>query len=102
MFTIVDRRNKQTLERVIAQQILPGTTVVSDEWAAYNGLGNLGYNHMTVNHSLHYVNPVNSIWIQYHHAQSLFIWISLPAVGDSLKQTLNSQLLGIVNIRQES
>ena len=53
----VDARNAQTLLPVIQQYIVPGTTIVSDLWGAYNTIGNIGYNHLTVNHSLNFVDP---------------------------------------------
>lgn len=59
IFVLVDRRDRRTLENVIQRYVLPGTRIVSDEWAAYNQLNRLGYNHMTVNHSVNYVNPIN-------------------------------------------
>jgi len=40
--------------------ILPGTTVWSDEWAAYNELNALGYVNQTANHSQHYVDLATS------------------------------------------
>ena len=46
----VDRRDAATLLPIIQQFILPGTTIVSDLWGAYNTVGNLGYAHLTVNH----------------------------------------------------
>eukprot|EP00731_Ephydatia_muelleri_P008679 Em0004g1017a len=36
----------------------PGTVVYSDEWSAYNLLATTGNVHLTVNHSLHFVDPV--------------------------------------------
>ena len=69
LFTIPDR-SANTLMPIIQQSILPGTTVISDEWRAYNQINNAGYNHMTVNHSVHFVDPntgantqkVESMW----------------------------------------
>jgi hypothetical protein len=55
---LVPARDAATLIPIIQQNILPGTTIWSDEWAAYNGLGGLGYVHQTVNHSQMYVDPV--------------------------------------------
>ena len=31
--------------------------ILSDEWAAYRRLGSIGYEHKTVNHSEHFVDP---------------------------------------------
>jgi transposase-like protein len=54
----VPQRNAATLLPIIQQFIRPGTTVVSDLWAAYNTIGNIGYRHLTVNHQVNFVNPV--------------------------------------------
>ena len=54
----VPRRDAATLLAVLQQYVRPGTTVVSDLWAAYNTIGNLGYQHLTVNHSVNFVDPV--------------------------------------------
>ena len=42
----------------IIRVILPGTTVMSDEWAAYSSLSRRGYYHLTVNHSENFVDLV--------------------------------------------
>ena len=36
--------------------IVPGTTIISDLWVAYNTLGTLGYQHLTVNHTSNFVD----------------------------------------------
>jgi hypothetical protein len=49
---------------------LPGTTIISDCWAAYNSLQEEGYDHLTVNHSITFVdqttgahtNTIESTW----------------------------------------
>ena len=53
----VERRDKDTLIPIIRAQILPGTCVMSDMWKAYDCLQDEGYNHLTVNHSLNFVDP---------------------------------------------
>ena len=45
---------------VLQQFVLPGSTIVSDCWRAYNTVGLLGYQRLTVDHSLNFVNPVTS------------------------------------------
>ena len=39
----------------------PGSIIHTDMWAAYNGLNQLGYQHRTVNHTLHFVDPQTSV-----------------------------------------
>lgn len=54
----VDRRDASTLLPIIVEKIAPGTTIVSDLWGAYNTIENFDHNHLTVNHSLNFVDPV--------------------------------------------
>ena len=62
---IVDRRNAETLLPIIQRHILPGSIVYSDQWAAYNRVGNIaGLEHHTVNHTLHFVDPVTGVHTQ--------------------------------------
>ena len=42
---------------IIRDWIEPGTTVISDNWAAYRNLESEGFTHRTVNHSIHFVDP---------------------------------------------
>jgi len=59
---IVDRRDAATLLPLVEQHILPGTRIISDMWPAYatiDQLNNGVYAHDTVNHSLHFVDPVD-------------------------------------------
>ena len=53
----VERRDKDTLIPIIHAQILPGICVMSGMWKAYDCLKDEGYNHLTVNHSLNFVDP---------------------------------------------
>ena len=59
---IVPRRDAQTLLPIITRHIAAGSTIWSDEWAAYSGLAGLnGYAHSTVNNSQRFVDPVTGV-----------------------------------------
>ena len=53
----VPDRTKETLVKIIKEKIVPGTTIISDCWKAYNSLGDEGYEHQTVNHTYNFVDP---------------------------------------------
>lgn len=60
-------RTAATLLSVIRECINPGTTIMSDLWASYQGISNIrGFNftHLTVNHSENFVNPVTGAHTQ--------------------------------------
>uniref|UniRef100_A0A914VW32 ISXO2-like transposase domain-containing protein n=1 Tax=Plectus sambesii TaxID=2011161 RepID=A0A914VW32_9BILA len=57
----VDRRDADTLMPIIQQWVLPGSRVITDQWGAYMGAqgfpANPQYTHVSVNHTLHFVDP---------------------------------------------
>ena len=63
---VVDSRDAATLLPIIAAHVVPGTEVHSDLWRAYNGVSSLPgiAGHSTVNHSLHFVDPVTGTHTQ--------------------------------------
>lgn len=56
LFFHVPKRDAATLQPIIRKLIPAGSTIVTDEWRAYIGLGNI-YHHLTVNHKQNFVNP---------------------------------------------
>jgi len=62
---IVANRSANTLLPIISRNVLPGTTIYSDEWAAYARINSeLGLTHGTVNHSLYFVDPSTGVHTQ--------------------------------------
>lgn len=55
----VPNRTRQTLIPIIKDWILPGTTIMSDCWRPYDSLGDEGFQHLKVNHSVSFVDPVS-------------------------------------------
>lgn len=53
----VNDRSAETLVPIIQIHIRQGSIIYSDMWRAYNGLGQLGYEHSTVNHSVNFRDP---------------------------------------------
>lgn len=71
----IEKRDSATLLPIIQHHIRPGSTIISDCWAAYNGIEKLPemYQHYTVNHSDKehpfvgqetgaYTNTIESTW----------------------------------------
>lgn len=55
----VTRRNAENLTAILNECVEPGTTVITDCWRGYNRLTDNGFHHLTVNHKLNFVDPVN-------------------------------------------
>ena len=53
----VPERNRETLLCVIKDNIYKGTAIISDCWKAYNCLEEERYKHLTMNHSINFVDP---------------------------------------------
>ena len=60
----VQDRSAATLVPIIEEYILPGTTIYSDEWASYNAIPPATFQHLTVNHSLNFINPATQVHTQ--------------------------------------
>lgn len=67
---IVRRRDAGTLEQIIIDHVLPGSTVITDAWRGYanvNTINNGVYTHEVVVHSDNFVDPV----YEYIHTETI-------------------------------
>ena len=60
----VPDRTALTLLPIISRVCRADTIIHSDEWAAYNNVGQLYFEHGTVKHKLHFVNPETGVHTQ--------------------------------------
>ena len=57
----IPNRSMKTLIPIISANILPGTTIISDQWRAYNAISTLpGITHERINHSINFMDPITS------------------------------------------
>lgn len=66
---VVENTNRATLQTLIQQFVEEGSTVITDELSAYNGLGELGYTHSVVHHNAEeyangdvFTNSIEGFW----------------------------------------
>ncbi|KCZ81519.1 hypothetical protein H312_01097 [Anncaliia algerae PRA339] len=57
--TVIERRDGETLSRIINDVLLPGTIIFSDSWRGYN-LVRQNFETYSINHKLHFVDPLNN------------------------------------------
>ncbi|KCZ79708.1 hypothetical protein H312_02898, partial [Anncaliia algerae PRA339] len=57
--TVIERRDGETLSRIINDVLLPGTIIFSDSWRGYN-LIRQNFETYSINHKLHFVDSLNN------------------------------------------
>lgn len=57
----VKARNAATLLPIIQKYCIPGSVIYSDLWRAYSAISTMGFTHETVNHSLHFRDPITGV-----------------------------------------
>ena len=86
---LVPDRRAATLIPIIQRIILPGSTIHSDQWAAYRQLhADPSYTYATVNHSQNFVDPVTGA-----HTQAIeSYWAKVKSKFKSMKGVSTAQL----------
>jgi transposase len=71
MAKVVPNARERTLEPLIMRNVEKGSTISSDEFAAYHRLGRIGFTHGSVNHGskqyvdgIHHTNSLEGYWAQ--------------------------------------
>lgn len=57
----IEERNIDNIDLIIKRYVKKGATIFTDLWKGYNNLKNIGYKHMTVNHSKNFIDPVTGV-----------------------------------------
>ena len=63
-FEFVENRTADTLLEVIIRRVARGSIICSDEFKSYKRLRELGYEHIIVNHSQNFVDPITGAHTQ--------------------------------------
>ena len=78
LFFILPDRKKETLHRLIAENVIPGSTIYTDERKGYSGLEDIGFFHKTICHKRRFsrfefegnmairviTNHIERIWVE--------------------------------------
>ena len=85
---LVESRDAATLLPILQEYVLPGTQVMSDLWRSYGGIAELpeGYGHLTINHSVNFVDPVSgahtqnveNMWMRYKRKVKSSMGLNTP------------------------
>lgn len=90
---VADRKRK-SLHANILKFVEPGSRIVTDDWVAYKGLDQLGFEHISVNHSKGFFNEdgystsgIDSYWATlrramrgYHQVAAPNLWLFLAEI----------------------
>lgn len=91
---IIPDRTRSTLHANIKRWVVPGSIIITDDWAAYRSLDHSKYKHITVNHSKGYFNEqgystceIDSFWATlrrcmrgYHQVAADNLWLFLAEI----------------------
>ena len=78
LFFVLPDRSKETLHKFIVENVLPGSTIDTDEWRGYNGLEEKGFIHKTICHQRRFsrfeidgtlvtritINHIERMWVE--------------------------------------
>ena len=80
----VASRDSATLVAIIRDRIQPNTTIISDCWKAYKCLKDEAFQHLTVNHSMNFVDPITGAHTQNIESHWRVVKDQMPRYGHFL------------------
>ncbi|KAJ8932577.1 hypothetical protein NQ314_014568 [Rhamnusium bicolor] len=90
----VEDRSSETLLSIIREKIRPNTTIHTDGWKSYDCLDENSYSHLTVNHSVNFVDPHTGTHTQNVERMWLEVRKLVPRFGRK-KNTLRGIFVGV-------
>ena len=93
LFRVPDRTRETLVHRLITTHIRPGTVIHSDQFTPYIPLNQLGYIHLSVNHSKNFVDPDSGA-----HTNTIEgVWALVKKKLKSMPGTLYEYILGYLD-----
>ena len=87
-FQVVEQCSKEEWLGVINEWVLPGNTIMSDCWKAYNCLTDEGFEHLRVNHSVNFKDPDTGAYTNFIEGTWSAVKRSLRSHTSHAKDTL--------------
>ena len=93
---VIPDAKKSTLQPIVEEKVIPGSSVNTDEWPAYNGLQKAGFKHEVINHSEgiyailgNHTNTIEGFWGNFkngvlgvhHHVSNKYLHLYLAEHG---------------------
>jgi hypothetical protein len=84
----VVKRKQANLHKIIVEDIVSGSIIITERWRGYWGVGNSGFIYLTVNHGYYFCPPVNR---EIHTINVECVWRSLK---ESIPKGIRKKYLG--------
>lgn len=92
-FRVPNRTRETLVAGLVRQFVEPGTQIISDKFSPYFNLNNVGYIHLTVNHSENIVDPYTGT-----HSNTIEgLWSQVKRKLKAMNGTLKSKLPGYLD-----
>ena len=101
LFCVPDRTRETLVYRLITTHIHPGTAIYSDQFTPYMPLNQLGYTHLSVNHSKNFVDPNSGVHTNTIKGVWTLLKKKLKSISGMLYEYMYTQLLGRVQLVPE-